>query len=63
MSRIESRGRSVVTILLATTIAVGGSLRAGKTAPDRYVAKPDPTYTWKVTWTVQGNEWTQYNVL
>ncbi len=44
-------------VLLAIT-----SLQAGETALDRYVAKPDPTYSWKVVRTVEGNPLTQYIV-
>jgi PhoPQ-activated pathogenicity-related protein len=41
---------------------VGGLLRAGETALDRYVAKPDATYSWKVVRTVEGNPLTQFVV-
>ena len=35
---------------------------AGETALDRYVAKPDPTYSWKVAKELPGNPVTQYFV-
>lgn len=35
---------------------------AAETALDRYVAKPDPTYSWKVVNTVEGNGVTQFIV-
>jgi PhoPQ-activated pathogenicity-related protein len=37
-------------------------LAAEETALDRYVAKPDPTYEWKIARTVNGNGATQYIV-
>src|SRR5688500_11703411 len=37
-------------------------LRAGETALDRYVAKPDPTYSWKIVNNVTANGLTQYIV-
>jgi len=37
-------------------------LWAGETALDRYVAKPDPTYSWKVVKEVPGNPSTQFFV-
>src|SRR5262245_19457346 len=37
-------------------------MHAGETALDRYVAKSDPTYAWKVMRTLRGNETTQYIV-
>jgi PhoPQ-activated pathogenicity-related protein len=36
------------------------ALRAGETALDRYVAKPDPAYSWKVVSQATGNPVTQY---
>jgi PhoPQ-activated pathogenicity-related protein len=47
----------VVFVVLATNL-----LRAGETALDRYVAKPDATYSWKVVRTVEGNPLTQFIV-
>src|SRR5262245_50075491 len=41
---------------------ISTALSAGETALDRYVAKPDPTYSWKVVRTVEGNPSTQYIV-
>lgn len=38
------------------------ALRADETALDRYVAKPDSTYSWKVAKQVPGNPMTQYVV-
>src|SRR5687768_3409479 len=38
------------------------SLRGEETALDRYVARPDPTYSWKIVRTVPGNGLTQYIV-
>jgi len=52
-------GLACVTIafLLAASLAI-----AAETALDRYVAKPDLTYSWKVVRTVPGNTLTQYVV-
>jgi PhoPQ-activated pathogenicity-related protein len=52
----------VVWLSTAVALSVVGVLPAGETALDRYIAKPDPTYAWKVARTVSGNEWTQYIV-
>src|SRR4051812_42356221 len=51
-------------VWVTTGIAVIGSSRllAGETALDRYVARPDPTYSWNVVRTVAGNPLTQYVV-
>src|SRR4029450_3897534 len=66
MPRPEQGRRLTVSMRLAVAVAVAvvatSSLRAGETALDRYVAKPDPTYAWKVVRTVQGNPLTQYIV-
>src|SRR5580692_3077398 len=42
--------RVCLTTLLALIVANGGtpSIRAGETALDRYIAKPDKTYSWKL---------------
>jgi PhoPQ-activated pathogenicity-related protein len=45
----------IVFVLVATSL-----LHAGETALDRYVAKPDATYSWKVVRTVEGNPLTQF---
>jgi PhoPQ-activated pathogenicity-related protein len=47
----------IVFVLVATSL-----LHAGETALDRYVAKPDATYSWKVVRTVEGNPLTQFVV-
>src|SRR5262245_53018345 len=64
MPRLESGGRLTVLhwLLIAVSLAATSSLGAGETALDRYVAKSDPTYSWKVVRTVQGNPLTQYIV-
>ena len=49
-------------LAVAVALVATSSLRAGETALDRYVAKPDPTYSWKVVRTVEGNPVTQYIV-
>src|SRR6185295_3597744 len=51
-----------VLIWFATSVWLITAARAGETALDRYVAKPDPTYSWKVVRTVAGNPLTQYIV-
>src|SRR6476660_5624758 len=41
----------LTALRLLTTAAIGlaaCSVRGGETALDRYVAKPDPTYSWKI---------------
>src|SRR5262245_37757455 len=63
LRRQSSCKLNVLTWVLSTVAALAGSLlNAGETALDRYVAKPDPTYSWKVVRTVPGNPATQYIV-
>lgn len=59
MKRYEFR-----QIALGFVVWIIGShaLGADETALDRYVAKPDPTYSWKVVKQVPGNPMTQYFV-
>jgi PhoPQ-activated pathogenicity-related protein len=47
-------------VWLLSLFAVG--IQAAETALDRYVAKPDPTYSWKIVRTVPGNGMTQFIV-
>jgi PhoPQ-activated pathogenicity-related protein len=64
MLRLQSSCWFGFLIWVTTGIALiaSGRVRAGETALDRYVAKPDPTYSWKVVRTVPGNPLTQYVV-
>ncbi|HLN32761.1 MAG TPA: PhoPQ-activated pathogenicity-related family protein [Gemmataceae bacterium] len=48
--------------LLVICFCLTEALRAGETALDRYVAKPDPTYSWKVVHETAGNPRTQYTI-
>lgn len=50
---------SIWSVMLFALVAAG-TLRAAETALDRYVAKPDPTYAWKVVRTINANGLTQY---
>ncbi len=52
----------LVALGLVLCIIGTRALGAGETALDRYVAKPDPTYSWKVVKEVAGNPATQYFV-
>src|SRR5262245_66691675 len=53
--KTQSRRRFFQTSLCATLIALlYGSVCAQQTALDRYVAKPDPAYSWKLVNTTQG---------
>jgi PhoPQ-activated pathogenicity-related protein len=56
--------RTVKQLLCVVVIALVGEipLRADETALDRYVAKPDPTYEWKVVRTVETGGQTQFIV-
>src|SRR5262245_43456839 len=47
---------------LAVALSGQGRLRAEETALDRYVAKPDSTYSWKIVRTHSANGLTQYVV-
>jgi PhoPQ-activated pathogenicity-related protein len=53
--------KSLWIALVSVFVFVGQSaLRAGETALDRYVAKPDPAYVWTVVRETPGNPATQY---
>jgi PhoPQ-activated pathogenicity-related protein len=54
--------RSAVRLALIATFVSGSLIRAGETALDRYVRKPDATYSWKVVNTVKGDGLTQFIV-
>jgi hypothetical protein len=64
MLRPEHCRRSDRLTSFAIAIALFGAsaLRAGETALDRYVAKPDPTYSWKVVRNLPGKGLTQFIV-
>ena len=52
---LQLRRRLLQTALCATAIAsLFVSARAQQTALDRYVAKPDPAYSWKLVNTISG---------
>ncbi len=51
-----------IGLTLAVALCAASGILAGETALDRYVAKPDATYAWKVVRTVPGNGYTQYIV-
>jgi PhoPQ-activated pathogenicity-related protein len=54
--------KSAVGLALVAAFFWGSQLRAGETALDRYVRKPDGTYAWKVVHTVMGDGLTQFIV-
>src|SRR5207302_896545 len=59
------RGRRSAVLswfVIPIVLLEAGPLRAEETALDRYVAKPDPTYAWRVVRTVPGPGLTQYIV-
>jgi PhoPQ-activated pathogenicity-related protein len=56
------RGVRHAVLSLVVWICGTQALWAGETALDRYVAKPDPTYSWKVVKEVGGNPVMQYVV-
>jgi PhoPQ-activated pathogenicity-related protein len=58
----DRQSAALIWIVLAMALLGTSSLRAGETALDRYVAKPDPTYSWKVIRTVPSNGLTQFIV-
>src|SRR5947208_10265438 len=64
MPRIEPSRQLIAWMGMVTgaVLVAASSLWAGETALDRYVAKADPTYSWKVVRTVPGNPLTQYIV-
>src|SRR6476659_9401575 len=64
MSQLHRSRLLLVLVWLFTGVALleASRLDAGETALDRYVAKPDPTYSWKVVRTIPTNAFTQYIV-
>ncbi len=56
------RGVRQAVLGLVVWICGAQALWAGETALDRYVAKPDPTYSWKIVKQVPGNPVMQYVV-
>jgi PhoPQ-activated pathogenicity-related protein len=60
-TRID-KSSSARLVLVAASFLWGGWSIAAETALDRYVRKPDPTYSWKVVETVKGDGVTQYIV-
>jgi PhoPQ-activated pathogenicity-related protein len=60
--RQERCGRWIAPIWLVVVLCGIRPLAAGETALDRYVAKSDPTYSWKVVRTVPGERSTQFVV-
>ncbi len=54
------RYRSILLPLLLLLIQVSGPLAADETALDRYIATPDPAYSWKLAKTVPGEGYTTY---
>lgn len=64
MPKVEIDRRAAVWTWLGLAIVLCGApqLRAGETALDRYVAKPDPTFKWKVVKTIPIGGATQYIV-
>src|SRR5688500_7481346 len=60
--RLARWSTAVIPSVCILTLLLGGSLAAEETALDRCVAKPDPTYSWKIVRTVTGNGMTQYIV-
>jgi PhoPQ-activated pathogenicity-related protein len=62
MLKLECWKRGVLLALVATLFVSASRLGAGETALDRYVRKPDPTYSWKIVHTVKGDGATQFIV-
>lgn len=56
------RRLAVIAAMAVVAASVASLLRAEETALDRYVAKPDPTYAWKLLRTVRSDGLTQYIV-
>lgn len=54
------RWESSVRLALVAALFWGRQIRAGETALDRYIRKPDATYSWKVVDTVKGDGVTQF---
>src|SRR6516225_12037424 len=53
--------RTIDRVVVALVVCfIGTQALADETALDRYIAKPDPTYSWKVVKEVAGNPATQY---
>jgi PhoPQ-activated pathogenicity-related protein len=63
MRSVRCGGGAIGLVCVALAFFLAASLAtAAETALDRYVAKPDPTYSWTVVRTVPGNPATQFIV-
>jgi PhoPQ-activated pathogenicity-related protein len=58
----ELVSRAMLLLVAAGILAIPGvsAAPAGETALDRYIAKPDPTYQWKLAKTIPGDGYTTY---
>jgi PhoPQ-activated pathogenicity-related protein len=59
---IWTRALCRTALFAAACLCATQAPRAGETALDRYVARPDPAYSWKVVSETQGNSTTQFIV-
>src|SRR2546426_10106204 len=52
--------RCVIALCLGMPLAVGSAASVQDTALDRYIAKPDPSYAWKLVNTLAGEGYKGY---
>src|SRR5690349_7788111 len=52
--------RLALLLCLAVPVAVGSAASVRETALDRYIARPDPSYAWKLVNTIAGEGYTGY---
>ena len=62
LQALQRRCTVLLCFALVAAVALQAHLCAEETALDRYVAKPDPTYSWKIVRTVNSGGLTQYIV-
>ncbi len=61
MIRHKTSGfRLALLLCLVVPLAVGSAASVRETALDRYIAKPDPSYAWKLVNTIAGEGYKGY---
>jgi PhoPQ-activated pathogenicity-related protein len=60
MRHKTAASRLVIALCLVMPLAVGSAASVEETALDRYIAKPDPSYAWKLVNTIPGEGYNGY---
>src|SRR6516162_6784938 len=65
IGRLVARTRHIVALVAACSViqvAVGATAQPDRTPLDEYIAKPDATYSWKLSKTLPGDGYTTFVV-